>query len=45
MDVESLVEQINKEEAEMLDEIFIQELKKEQQKERKLRRLLEKYGA
>jgi hypothetical protein len=39
------VEQINKEEAEMLDEIFIQELKKEQQKERKLRRLLEKYGA
>ena len=39
------MEQINKEEAEMLDEIFIQELKKEQQKERKLRRLLEKYGA
>ncbi len=42
MDVESLVEQINKEEAKMLDEIFMQELKKEQQKERRLRRLLEK---
>ncbi len=41
MDVESLVEQINKEEAKMLDEVFMQELKKERQRERKLRRLLE----
>ena len=36
------MEQINKEEAKMLDEIFMQELKKEQQEERKLRKLLER---
>ena len=45
MDVESLLEQINKEEAKMLDEVFMQELKSERKKERKLRRLLEKYDA